>query len=499
MSADEQVARLADAVAAVHVDEDTNQQTPVTPPAVPAPVGSGATQKKVLHLVIDSGAIIKGTNLSALAENFWTVPDVLAEIRDKRARNSLERLPFTLQTREPSADAMTAVVNFSRKTGDFAYLSLTDLRVMALTYMLEAEANGIEHLKTSPEVSRTIARDANGKVVGASEPSIPCKFFGSAMGCKYGAECKFIHDESLLQVEENEVRGEDGEKKKKSLPKVAIPCRFFNTPEGCRYGDECQFVHEKSSEADAFAADEPVAPQGPVREEVRNADVKSRILGGFGASSNAGALDDDGKNWISDANFAKFIASPFGDGKGVEAISDGLKTACITTDFSMQNVLLQMGLRLLSSEGMLIKRVKQWILKCVACFTTSTEMERMFCPKCGNNTMERVSYSLGQDGKMTFHTRANRPVKLTGTKYSLPKPKGGRDGDLLLREDQLMMGIWRQRQRQHKKVMNSAFGENVAHDLGVKAEKQTSLVVGYGRMNPNAQKGRERRGKKKRN
>lgn len=422
--------------------------------------------------------------MTKIMQNFWTVPDVIDEIRDKRARSSLERLPFTLQTREPSSEAVSAVVNFSRKTGDFAYLSLTDLRVMALTYMLEAEANGTDHLKTSPEVSRTIARDASGKVVGSSEPTIPCKFFGSAMGCKYGAECKFIHDESLIKKEEG-----DG----KTMAKVAIPCRFFNTAEGCKYGDDCQFVHEKAEEEA-----EPVA-QGPIREEVRNADVKSRILGGFGASSNAGAFEDDGKNWISDSNYTKFTASPFGDGKGVEAISDGIKVACITTDFSMQNVLLQIGLRLLSSEGMLIKRVKQWILKCIACFTTSTEMERMFCPKCGNNTMERVSYSLGQDGKMTFHTRANRPVKLTGTKFSLPKPKGGRNGDLLLREDQLMMGIWGQRQRQHKKVMNSAFGENVAHDLGVKAEKQTSLVVGYGRMNPNAQKGRERRGKKKRN
>lgn len=415
------------------------------------------------------------------------MPDVVDEIRDKRARAALERLPFPLQRREPSAEAMSAVVNFSRKTGDFAHLSLTDLRVMALTYMLETEANGAAHLKTSPEVSRTIARDASGRIVAASEPSVPCKYFGSAMGCKYGADCKFIHDESLLAA--NQAAG--AEKKK-----VAIACRYFNTPEGCRYGDECQFVHEKTEKAEE---EEEAAPQGPVREEVRNADVKSRILGGFGASSNAGALEDDGKNWIGEANLTQFMASPFGDTNGVEAVSDGLAVACITTDYSMQNVMLQIGLRLLSAEGMLIKRVKQWILKCIACFATSTEMERLFCPKCGNSTMERVSYSLGQDGKMTFHTRANRPVKLSGTKFSLPKPKGGRDGDLLLREDQLMMGIWRQRQQQHKKVMSSAFGENVAHDLGVKAEKHSSIVVGYGRMNPNAQKGRERRGKKKRN
>lgn len=71
MSAEEQVERLVEAVAAVQVADsvaaEEPQVAPVSPP--PAPVGiDGKEQKKVLHLVIDSGAIIKGTNLSALAE-----------------------------------------------------------------------------------------------------------------------------------------------------------------------------------------------------------------------------------------------------------------------------------------------------------------------------------------------------------------------------------------------------------------------------------------------
>ncbi|OWZ07429.1 RNA-binding protein NOB1 [Phytophthora megakarya] len=457
-------------------------------PVTPAPVLK--TNKKVLHLVIDSGAIIKDTNLAVLAENFWTVPDVLDEIRDKKSRAVLDQLPFTLQTREPSAEAMKAVVNFSRKTGDFTYLSLTDLRVMALSYQLEAETNGTDHLRTSPELSQTVARAANGKIVGGSQTNIPCKYFGTAMGCKYGDECRFAHERTAADCEEGDIAPKK---------KVDIPCRFFNTPEGCKYGDGCSFVHERTEENNPVDANETTDPiaEHEISEEIRNADVKSRIMGGFAASSNAGAAEDDGKNWITNDNSTKFAASPFGDGKGLEEIATRLPVACITTDFSIQNVMLQIGLRLLSTEGMIIKRVKQWILRCIACFTTSTEMDRLFCPKCGNSTMERVSYSLDRDGHMTFYTRANRPTKLSGTKFSLPKPKGGRNGDLLLREDQLLVGIWGQRQRQHKKVMQSAFGENVAHDLGVKAERQTGIQVGYGRMNPNAQKGRERRGKKK--
>ncbi|KAI9914194.1 hypothetical protein PsorP6_005907 [Peronosclerospora sorghi] len=457
------------------------------------PTSSGPnTGKKVLHLVVDSGAIIKGTNLALLAENFWTVPDVLDEIRDKTSRAMLERLPFTLQTREPSVDAMKAVVNFSRKTGDFNCLSLTDLRVMALSYQLEVEVNGAENLRSSPERSQTVARSANGQIAGGSLTNIPCKYFGTTMGCKYGNECRFTHDPATSI-------GEDASKA--LMNKIDIQCRNFNTLEGCKYGDECFFIHDAAKETEEPVEDTETtesATEYLINDNIRNAEVKSRIMGSFAVSSNCGAAEDDGKNWITSDNFAKFIASPFGDGKGVEEISSRLSVACITTDFSMQNVMLQIGLRLLSTEGMIIKRVKQWILRCIACFTTSSEMERLFCPKCGNSTMERVSYSLDRDGRMTFYTRANRPSKLAGTKFSLPKPKGGRNGDLLLREDQLLVGIWGQRQRQHRKVVQSAFGENVAHDLGVKAEKQTCITVGYGRMNPNAQKGRERRGKKKR-
>ena len=40
----------------------------------------------------------------------------------------------------------------SRKTGDFASLSATDIKVLALTYMLEVRHVGIDHLLSEPKV-----------------------------------------------------------------------------------------------------------------------------------------------------------------------------------------------------------------------------------------------------------------------------------------------------------------------------------------------------------
>lgn len=42
------------------------------------------------------------------------------------------------------------VVNFSKKTGDYTSLSAIDLRVMALTYMLEVQVNGTKRLRKEP-------------------------------------------------------------------------------------------------------------------------------------------------------------------------------------------------------------------------------------------------------------------------------------------------------------------------------------------------------------
>nr|CCA19989.1 RNAbinding protein NOB1 putative [Albugo laibachii Nc14]CCA23297.1 RNAbinding protein NOB1 putative [Albugo laibachii Nc14] len=464
---------ISDVMSSLQIDDTAAQlpQRKSNPPTT-------SCNSKLTHLVVDSGVIIKRTNLTPLAENFWTITDVLEEIRDQNARKYLHSLPFEIKTREPTPEAMQAVICFARKTGDFAHLSRTDLRLMALTYMLESETRGVSHLNTEPRPSQTIVRDANGKC--AQPRTEPCKYFNTPIGCKYGDQCLFEHTETTVSA------------------KVDIPCRFFNTPEGCQNGDKCHFVHEESEES--AEVDTQMSQNVVIPKVSESTLIKSRILGSSAPVTNEGGGEDDGKNWINLANCKHFTVSPFGNGQDFETPNGSTsQVACITTDFSMQNVMLQMGLKLISTDGMLIRRVKQWIFRCFACFATTFEMERLFCPKCGNNTLERVAFSVDKNGEIKYYLRSNRAVSLMGTKYSLPNPKGGRQGDLLLREDQLLIGMWGQRQRQHRKQKQSAFGHHVAQELGVEAERAASLQVGYGRMNPNAQRGRERRGKKKSN
>lgn len=48
------------------------------------------------------------------------------------------------------------VTEFAKKTGDYTSLSATDVKVIALTYQLEKEKVGTEHLKEAPTIVKTI-------------------------------------------------------------------------------------------------------------------------------------------------------------------------------------------------------------------------------------------------------------------------------------------------------------------------------------------------------
>lgn len=100
-----------------------------------------------------------------------------------------------------------------------------------------------------------------------------------------------------------------------------------------------------------------------------------------------GDEDDDGGGWITPSNIGQVKM----DSTDWMAPAD-VKVGCVTTDFAMQvrrksqfvdeylphvliswsvvfqNVLIQIGLHVLSLNGMLIKQARNYILRCHACF-----------------------------------------------------------------------------------------------------------------------------------
>ncbi|VDK84404.1 unnamed protein product [Litomosoides sigmodontis] len=151
-----------------------------------------------------------------------------------------------------------------------------------------------------------------------------------------------------------------------------------------------------------------------------------------------GSIDsnsDCGGTWLNEENVDEIL------GHLDETVTSEkkMKVACVTTDFAMQNVLLRLGLYLLSINGYRIQRLNNYILRCWACFATTTVMTKRFCPRCGNDSLHRVAVSITEDGTMQLHINWNRLKSARGLKYSLPAPKGGKHpGGPQLFEDQPM-------------------------------------------------------------
>merc|ERR1712232_1374858 len=170
------------------------------------------------------------------------------------------------------------------------------------------------------------------------------------------------------------------------------------------------------------------------------------------------------------------------------------RSAIVTTDYAMQNIILQMNLLLLSlNASTTITQVKSWILRCQACFlllpTQQDEtIPRIFCPKCGNaHTLQRISCKVNANTGRLILFRTKNPKKLNGVvrgmKYSIPKPT--KKNRTTLQQD-------------------NVFGSDVVDSVGLmesstyKKHDYSNIHAGFGTRNVNATKqGRERRGKKK--
>lgn len=75
---------------------------------------------------------------------------VLQEIRDKRAREKLDALPFEIESGECSDKSLNYIKNFAIKTGDFASLSMVDMELIAVAYEYCIENGKGDFLRKEP-------------------------------------------------------------------------------------------------------------------------------------------------------------------------------------------------------------------------------------------------------------------------------------------------------------------------------------------------------------
>lgn len=133
-----------------------------------------SNEKPVKHLVLDTGAIIANVNLHDIAENYYAPPEIVDELKSRRSHIVVDMLPFEIVFRSPTATSLKRVAEASKKTGDFVSLSLTDIKVIALTWDLHNEYGcnqnrGTETKQSVEDVLSEIRSDAAEQTTAVTE------------------------------------------------------------------------------------------------------------------------------------------------------------------------------------------------------------------------------------------------------------------------------------------------------------------------------------------
>lgn len=475
--------------------------------------------------VVDATAIIQGgETLTNCADKFVSVSEVINEVRDPVSRHKLAFVPFTVQTMQPSTEALKKVINFARATGDLQTLSDVDLKLIALTYTLETQIHGTKHLRETPpplhvvNVKKLPEKELAGW--GSNIPNIKeWEALENEIEDKSNSHSKILRLNELnlnappgidFPNSENGLMGnseEDKEEQNSRKPRRYLPKKREVKIEGKKMvadgidaskgevdvnasdwlpavsrsthrrflrrkarremydtsSEKDQLMRESSEEANV---ENVILEEGKFTEEKHGAEDISEILKqmrieekdseevGVNSEGNLNeTFEGDGAEIGKNGGFDEIEISSLNDGSALTSCMDDdtseenwmlrslseSSVACVTSDFSMQNVILQMGLRLLAPGGMQIRQLHRWILKCHACNQVTSETGRIFCPKCGNGgTLRKVAVTVGENGIILASRRPR--ITLRGTKFSLPLPQGGRDAvtkNPVLREDQL--------------------------------------------------------------
>ncbi|CAG9836426.1 unnamed protein product [Diabrotica balteata] len=328
--------------------------------------------KPVSYLVVDTTAFIQNAPLQDVGEKMVTCPEVVDEIKNKRQLRRLVVLPYDLIVQDVFPENVSLITEFSKKTGDYPSLSATDIKVMALTYQLHKEKSGTEGLRIEPVMQKAEVTTENKAL--EMNPDVT----------------GFYLPGKTQKSEDNEA-GDDQE-------------------------DDTEEIDQNIEGLDKLDTNDVDSILTPVK------DVEKSESGDSENSIEFEDNSDDDSGWITPSNLKS--AKQQLNSEIME--ENHVEVSCMTTDFAMQNVLRQMNLNVSALDGRLIKQLRTYILRCYACFKTTSVMTNKFCPKCGNNTLKKVAVSLDAQGKMQIHINSKRPLTGKGKKFSLPRIKGGK-------------------------------------------------------------------------
>ncbi|CAD8120066.1 unnamed protein product [Paramecium sonneborni] len=416
-------------------------------------------------LILDANAFIKEINFQHLSEHytFITHEAILTEVRDERARQKLQNFTYPLTFLTPSEKMIKIVKQFATQTSDVASLSPIDIELIALACTLIEENGQKDKLKL--------------------EPLKPLEF----------NKIKNVYGSKHLQQQEEEEIEEEEEVQNENNQQIENKQEEEQTQKNTEELEKQENSQKNQDDDDSDGWEEVVPKRKHYNNYSKsNSSQQTKLVEKQIDNENDqdSSEDENEEEWINNANIHEKLNEIQINPQENQINNFGI--ALLTTDFAMQNVLLQMGIPVLSTEGYMIKSARRFILECHICKTLVRDSTRLFCTNCGNNSLLKVSCSLESDGTIILYRKKNFKVNLRGTQYSIPQNLTKKDAPFIFCQDQLMKsGIQQQLARQrkqeeirYKKVMKTYENGIGFEDIDYKHPQQ-KITVGYGKLNPN--------------
>lgn len=440
------------------------------------------TQKPIHSLILDTGPLIKNVvSVSTIinsAEELYTTPAIISEIRDEATRMRVQTtlVPF-LKVRNPSPASYDAVIAFSKKTGDHSVLSRQDLGILALAYEIHCERNrgdwGLRSVPKGPiklrpeeeeearrqKEAKDAAKAAQEQAALENGPAVEDDEWSTVPKSKKSSKKSKGQNKKINKPEQEPEQAQNEEMILEQPATEAEPQQEPEEPvaqDAAEGQPSSSSTEEKSVEVESTSQSaQPVFAAKPPTESIEKGLSTLEISSAQESQPTPPASDDEDDNdgdWITETNLPEHQVKDTGPQAEVRTQGTSqMDVATMTIDFAMQNVLLQMNLKLITTNMQRIKKLSSKVLRCHACFQIVKDMSKQFCPRCGGATLARVSCSTNAKGEFHIHLAKNYTYNKRGDKYSIPKPiagtantkwsglgggKGGWGRDLILAEDQ---------------------------------------------------------------
>ena len=161
-----------------------------------------------------------------------------------------------------------------------------------------------------------------------------------------------------------------------------------------------------------------------------------------------------------------------------------------TGDFTLQNVCMKMGIPIIGIDGLRIKNIKNYILKCTVCNKFIFEIDKLFCSHCGYPYLMKIGYNIFANGEIRINDKEPEPRK-RGQIFDLPAPTTKKKGTVyILSEDQIPKKGFNKSDINIDKILENYenFKELPKHDTGIKINSSKEYKWGFPKRNPNIPK-----------